>query len=277
MCNPRRLEVHLVEEIEQEWQATVHQSASSRLEVNERLERVISLAPRPATDGESGETAAARQLLGPAALAGLGEALAAGFRGWQGVPGQEGIFTRELGDLRLTFDTATADLLITAQRRSTVAGHAEASEDYRATIRRRLEIQEQGSYYDDGYGGLTEERVRPGVEKKAQQKLAEEKARAIEEGTQEARAAATERAAEAARRRAEAEAQNLGEKERQLLRQELDQLFSESLALLREEIAALTGETLRRSVLRLVRVNGGELRHCEETEDEIFIEAVLQR
>lgn len=265
MCNPRRLEVNLVEEIEEEWQATAEQSATARVEVSERLERVISLLP----------PGGALARLGPSAILNLGEALAAGFRGWQPVPGQAGIFTRDLGALRLTFDTATASLLITAERRSAVAGRGEAAEDYRATISRRLEIQEGGTVYDDGYSGLTEEAVRPGLERKAQARLEEEKARAIEEETREAREEAHRRAAEKAKQLAELEAQSLGEEERRLLKQELDELFRQSSALLREELAALLGETLRRSVLHLVRVNGGELRRCEENENEIVIEAVL--
>lgn len=274
MCNPRRLEVNLVEDIEEEWQATAEQSATARCEVNERLERVIPLGP-PRTNDPEGTPGARQALFGPAALEGLAEALAAGFRGWQAVPGQEGIFQRDLGELRLTFDSAAAHLLITAERSSSVSGQARASEDYRATIRRRLEIQEAGIAYDDGYQGLTEESVQQKLEKKAQDRLAQEKKQAIEEDTRQARDDAQSRAAAKARLLAEAEAQQLGEEERQLLRQELAELFARSTPLLREELGALLGETLRRSVLRLVRVNGGELRRCEETENEIFIDAAF--
>ncbi len=79
MCNPRRLEVNLTRQIEEECQATVEEDATAHVDVHERLERRIALADR----------------LGPSARLGLAAALAEGFRGWSRVDGEEGHFTNQ--------------------------------------------------------------------------------------------------------------------------------------------------------------------------------------
>lgn len=259
MCNPRRLIVNLTQQIEEEWRATTAQTATARVDVHERLERVIPLASR----------------LGPSSRVGLAAALAEGFRGWSRVEGEPGRFANQLGPLRLSFDTATAELVVSIERRSAVSGTASAEASYEATIRGTTEVEETGLAYEDGWRGRTVEKVQQEIEEKAQARMTSERQRLIEEQTREAREDAERRAATEAEQRAHEEAQALGEEERELLRQELDALFRESQPVLREEVAALVGETLRRSVLHLVRVNGGELRRCEETDDAIVIEAVL--
>ena len=120
--------------------------------------------------------AAPQARLGPSALEGLAEALAAGFRGWQAAPGQEFIFHRDLAELRLTIDTAAAHLLITAERSSAGAEQAQVSEVYRATIQHRLEIQEAGIVYDDGAA----EKAQLRAEAEAQQ-LGEEELRLLQQ------------------------------------------------------------------------------------------------
>ena len=119
MCNPRRLEVNLTQQIEEEWQATAEQSATANVDVHERLERVISLADR----------------LGPSARVGLATALAEGFRGWQAVEGEEGRYTHELGPLRLSLDTGSAELVVSVERQTSVSGTAMAEAAYSASIR----------------------------------------------------------------------------------------------------------------------------------------------
>lgn len=259
MCNPRRLVVNLTQQIEEEWQATVEETATARVDVHERLERVIPLAGR----------------LGPSARLGLSAALAEGFRGWRRVGEEEGCFTTEIGPLQLHLDTGSAELRVTADRQTSVSGTARAEADYRASIRETIAVEEGGIAYDDGWRGLTPEAVHQSLEEKAQARVSREREAAIERQSRPARDEARHQARATAQARAGEEAQALGAEERDLLRQELDALFQQSQSVLREEVAALVGETLRRSVLHLVRVNGGELRRCEETDDAIVIEAVL--
>ncbi len=259
MCNPRRLEVNLTQQIEEELQATAAASATANVDVHERLERVISLADR----------------LGPSARVGLTAALAEGFRDWQAVDGEDGRFTRELGPLRLSLDTGSAELVVAVERRTSVSGAASADASYSAQIRETVEVRETGTAYEDGWGGRTVEAVQQELEGKAASRVDSERRRVIDEQSREAREDAERRAADKAQERADDEAEALGEEERALLREELETLFQQSRSVLHEEVAALVGETLRRSVLHLVRVNGGELRRCEETDDAIVIEAVL--
>ncbi len=258
MCNPRRLEVNLTQQIEEEWQATVEEDATARVDVQERLERRIPLADR----------------LGPSARVGLAAALAEGFRGWRAVEGEEGRFTHELGPLRLSLDTGSAELVVSAERQSAVSGTASAEAGYSAQIRETVEVREAGTVYDD----TPEDAVvaaQQKLDEKAEVRMESERRRVIDEQSREAREDAERRAAAEAQKRAADEAEALGEEERQLLHKELEALFQQSRSVLHEEVAALVGETLRRSVLHLVRVNGGELRQCQETDDAIFIEAVL--
>jgi len=257
MCNPRRLIVNLTQLIEEEWRATAEETATARVDVHERLERVIPLGER----------------LGPSARLGLSAALAEGFRGWHRV--EEGRFTNEIGPLRLHLDTGTAELTVAVESQSSVSGTARAEAGYSATIHETIEVEETGIAYDDGYRGLTEEAVQKKLDEKAQARMASERQRVIDERSRSAREDAQRQAAADAQRHAEEQAQALGEEERKLLRKELEALFQQSRSVLHEEVAALVGETLRRSVLHLVRVNGGELRRCEETDDAIVIEAVL--
>lgn len=262
MCNPRRLEVSLVENIEEEWRATVEEEAVASREVTERIERVIEL-------GGTGPLAR----LGPPALEGMREALVAGFRDWRPTPERDGIFVSELGSLRLELDTGSARLTISAERRDTVTARSIASEEYQAHIEGRIEAQSTGDVHDDGWRGLTEERVRPEVERQVQTQMEKERQRLREEGSREARDAAASRAAAEARRRADELTVGLAETQQRQLRDALATLFEKSAVLIREEIAALLGETLRRGILRMVRVNGGVLCQYEETADEIHIEA----
>ncbi len=259
MCNPRRLEVRLTQEIEEEWRATAQEEATARVEVSERLERVISLADR----------------LGPSARLGLSAALAEGFRGWRAVDGEDGRFEIDVGRLHLSLNTGSAQLTVTLERESSVSATADAVIDYSAPVQGIVEVRETDIAYTDGWRGRDEETVQSQLEEKAQTELEREQQRLIEEQTREAREDAERRAAAEARRRAETEAAARGEEERTQLAEELEELLRESLPVLHEEVAALVGETLRRSVLHLVRVNGGELRRCEETEDAIVIEAIL--
>lgn len=259
MCNPRRLVVNLTQEIEEEWQATVAETATARIDVHERLERVIRLGER----------------LGPSARLGLSAALTEGFRGWRRAEGEDGCFVNEIGPLRLRLDTDTAELTVAVERQSSVSGTARAEAGYSASVRGTIEVEESGIAYEDGYRGLTVEAVQSKLDEQAQARAASERQRMIEEQSNSAREGARHQAEADARRQAEEQAQALGEEERKLLRQELEALFQESRSVLHAEVAALVGETLRRSVLHLVRVNGGELRQCEETDDAIVIEAVL--
>ena len=259
MCNPRRLEVNLTRQIEEEWRSTVEEDATVHLDVHERLERVIPLAER----------------LGPSARLGLAAALGEGFRGWDPVAGEAGRFTNQLGPLRLSLDTGSAELVVAVERQTAVSGTARAEAGYSASIRDTIEVHEEGTAYEDGWGGRTVGAVQEELDEKARARMESERRRVVDEQTREAREDAERRAGSEARQRAEKEAEALREEERKLLREELEALFQQSRPVLHEEVAALVGETLRRSVLHLVRVNGGELRHCEETDDEIVIEAVL--
>lgn len=259
MCNPRRLVVNLTQQIEEECQATVTETATARLDVQERLERVIPLGER----------------LGPSARLGLSAALNEGFRGWRRAEGEAERFTHELGPLRLSLDTDSAELVVAIERQSAVSGTARDEDEFRVSIRGTVEAEESGMAYDDGYRGLTPDVVQERLETNAQTRITNERQRLIDEQSREARENARSRAASKAQVRAEERAEALSEDERRLLRQELEALFQESRSVLHEEVAALVGETLRRSVLHLVRVNGGELRRCDETDDAIVIEAVL--
>jgi hypothetical protein len=259
MCNPRRLVVNLTQQIEEEWHATATETATARVAVSERLERVIPLGGR----------------LGPSARLGLAAALAEGFRGWRRVEGEESRFACEIGPLRLSLDTGTAELVVTAERRRSVSGKGSAEEGYDATIRGTVEVEKKAIAYEDGWGGRSVEVVQRELDDEARVAAAGKRQSLIEEQSREAREDARSRATASARHRAEKQAEALGEEERKLLRQELEELFQQSRSVLHEEIAALVGETLRRSVLHLVKVNGGELRQCQETDDAIVIEAVL--
>src|SRR6185295_5696027 len=118
MCNPRRLVINLTQLIEEEWQATAAETATARVDVHERLERVIPLGER----------------LGPSARLGLSAALAEGFHGWRRVEGEDGGFVNEIGLLRLRLDTNTAELTVTVERQSSVSGTASAEAGYSVPI-----------------------------------------------------------------------------------------------------------------------------------------------
>ncbi len=258
MCNPRRLEVNLSRQIEEELNATAEASATANVDVHERLERVIPLADR----------------LGPSARLGLSAALADGFRDWQAVAGEDRRFTRELGPLHLSLDTDSAELVVAVERQASVSGEAGAEARYSARIRETVEVRETGTVYDDSPEHAVTAAEKK-LKEKAESRMDSEHQRAIDEQSREVREDAERRAADEAQERAEDQAEALGEEERALLREELETLFQQSRSVLHEEVMALVGETLRRGVLHLVRVNGGELRRCEETDDAVVIEAVL--
>jgi hypothetical protein len=253
MCNPRRIEVPLTRQVEQGWSVTLEEQATAHAEAAERIEQVVPLG------------------LGATAQAMLRQALDEGFRGFV----REGaVYVRERGPLRLVYNPEGAVLTITAERRRLVAATATARVEASGTARGQVEVVGQGMTYDDAPDEHTA-RVEAHARRDAEAQAERATHALVDAQSREARDAAGAAARSKARAEAEGQAATQAEAARGDLAAELRALFDASRPALREEIGALVAETMKRSVLQLVRANGGRIQENREDDDEIVIKAVL--
>ncbi|MCP4663352.1 MAG: hypothetical protein GY856_48790 [bacterium] len=257
MCNPRRIEITLCEDINETWRDEIEDQVTVHRQVEAAIERTIPLRDR----------------LGQAARAELEDIFRQGFRGW--MLADNGQFTLPLGMITLGWDPESGELAVRAEMAEVVEATARGTAVAEAQVRAAVTAAGEGKYYDDGWGGHTQEKAEGEAQENAEEGLRDAKAEAIEEQTREAREAAQAEAADAASRQASAEAASKAAEREAQLRRELMNVLDQAGDLVRAEVAALVGEVMRRGVLRVVRVNGGRLLAQHEDETSIMIEAEI--
>lgn len=241
MCNPRRVLVRLAQVVREEWSRTVQARVAERTEISAQatLETQIDLAAE----------------LGDVALQELRGLLAEGYGGWQ-ADGPAYTLALENG-ISLRYSPESGRLEVQARLSETVEAAAEASGSYSGTIDTEVEVEGVGRYYDDGWGGHTEERAREAAERDAQARLAQARAQLVSD-------AARQQAEAQARAEAQTRLREEAERRQAILDERLDALLRESEEHVQAAIGALLGQTYRRAIIRLVNEGGGQVIQDQE-------------
>jgi hypothetical protein len=258
MCNPRRIVVSASRDIAEAWSRQVTRSValSSQVTGEARLRQ-------PLDDS-----------LGAPVLAALEALLDGGVDGWEETD-QGYRHTVEGG--YVLYDLEHGALEIVATLDDTVSGEASAAADLSGVLDEQLQTEQEGRYYDDGWGGRTEETARKEAEQAAQQ--------ALDEATRERLQAAGDQAEEAhaAELQAQAEAE---------ARQHLQQAADERRAALaaqasrhldtvglrcRQAFNGLLAGAYRDAILAYARAHGADGLSCHEDDGVVDIEFFVER
>jgi hypothetical protein len=208
MCNPRRVEITATRDIAELWQREIR--------------RVVELSGE--VTGEARVQQRYEASLGRPVLLLLERALRAGLAGWN-ADGE--CFRHEIEGGYVRYCPEHATLEIVAQASVVVSAQGEASETLEGRVEGSISASGTGNYYDDGYGGRTEEVARHEAEQRAHEHL---DAAARERVAADADAAeATHDAAVSAQAQARAQAQF--ERQRDERRRELEARAADRLGL----------------------------------------------
>ena len=138
MCKPRRVRVRATRELAHAWEQ----------EIRRRITRTAE------THGEARIREPLGDTVGIPALAAL-PAVLDRTPGWE--QDEDGVFRHALHGGALAYDPATRELEITARVVTTVTATGEAATVVRAEVNDTIEAEGVGTYYDDNWGGRTEE------------------------------------------------------------------------------------------------------------------------
>lgn len=183
MCNPRRIRVRATRELAEAWEQEVRRQATRSGSVSGEARVRESLA-----DSVGGPT-----------LAALTDVISQA-EGWVQTP--EGAFRHELDGGHIVFDPGSRELEIVAAVSGDVSVTAEASATFTTELSGTVDVQGEGVYYDDGWGGRTRESARREAERNRdlamERELRERRSRAERDAETSAGASVERRAAERA-------------------------------------------------------------------------------
>ena len=185
MCNPRRVRVRATRELAEAWEQEVR--------------RQVTRTGRAAGEARVRESLA--DSVGGPTLAALTDVLAQ-TDGWTEL--DDGTFSHELDGGVITFDPFTCELEITATVSAEVSATGEASTTVNTEVADTVEAEGEGVYYDDRWGGYTEETAQRDAERNLSAAMDEAIRRRREQASQEADEAAGDTVERQAAARAEA-------------------------------------------------------------------------
>jgi hypothetical protein len=262
MCNPRRVMIHLARCIEEAWRQTIETTASESGEVAE-LARLGADVPLDAEMGDMALDMLERVLSGEFE----------GFEPW--ARDDRGRYCRDLGDVTIVYDPKSRRLNIETQLSEMVSAEARGAAKASGFTVGQVTAEAVGRYYEDGWGGRTEERAMAEAQAEAERKLdqalkalhREQNAPAMEAAEAEAKAEAQERAREAL-----AQAQ---EEVRAALRERMQATLARAEERVYHVMNRAVGQAYRQTLRRVVRENGGRILKDEETGSVINMELEL--
>lgn len=262
MCNPRRVMVHLTDAIEEAWRETVTRLAQVEGEVQE----VARLTADIPLDAEMGELALAMM-----------ERLMRGeyeeYEAWQ--QDEDGAFRRQLEQVTLVYTPGSHQLVIEARLAEQISAAAEAAAEAAGFTVGEVAVEAVGRYYEDGWGGRTEERARREAEAEAERRLTEARA-ALHRQQHAAELAAAEAQAEAEAQARAAEVLEAARTEtRAALREQLQVMMADAQDAVYLTMNRLVGEAYRLSLIEMALQNGGRVVSDERSGAVINLELEL--
>jgi hypothetical protein len=257
MCNPRRIRVRATRQLAEAWEQEVTRQvtrvgeAAAEARVREPLESSVG-----------GPTLAALTMV-------LGRT-----EGWE--RGADGVFRHQLTGGYIAFDPSTRELEIVARESAEVRSVGEAATVVRAQVSDTVEAEGVGTYYEDGWGGITQDDARHAAEQDLDRSLSQ----ALRDRRDQARRAADDEAGDAlsqeATRRAEAAfAAASAARAAELRRRAAESLTSvgiEGRNLFHQALA----EAYRDAILAYARARHAENVHCSDGGNVLEIEFEMQ-
>lgn len=258
MCNPRRIEVTASRQVAEAWVREVHRVAT-QTEVVTGAARVLQ--PLDAS-------------VGAPALAALEQVLQAGLAGWTAVAGGyrhelDGGYVTYLADERALEIVATACAQVQGQGRSSAALSGQLQEELTATA--------EADYYDDGWGGWTQEHAHEQARRAAEARVLEAQTKRIEEQAQAAVAAQEGRLRAAAQQAAATDLAARAEQRRAELAREAAARLQTLGVHARQAFHGLLAQAYRQALLALARRRGAQNIICSDGADYLEIEFLLPR
>ncbi len=257
MCNPRRIHVTASAQLAEAWEHEIRRVATRS---GDAMAEARLLEPLDAT-------------IGAPVLVMLERALA-GTEGWE----QDGdSFRYTLDGGYLAYHADTQELEIVAQAAERVDVEVAAVETAHGEVAEHIEVRGTGTYYDDGYGGITEDDARRAAHADAQSNLELERQRVLAQAREQAEAlraveveasAAAQAEAEWARRTAQR-----AEELRGLAVQRLTALGIEGRNVFHRALAM----AYRDAITAYAQSRGAENFSCTERDGVVEIEFEMQR
>ncbi len=246
MCNPRRVMIHLTRAIEEAWRTTVEQVASAEGEVRE-LARITTDIPLADEMGDQALAMLERIMQGEFE----------GFEPWE--QDEDGNYRRDLEGVVLIYRPGGRQLIVEAGLTERISAEARGAAEAGGFTVGEVAVEAVGRYFDDGWGGRTEEHARKEAQARAEREL-EEKAEALHrrEHAAEIQAAETRALAEA-RESADAELEQQRRTTRETLRANLQNMLVQARERVHHTMNRLVGEAYRRTLIELVHQNGGRV------------------
>lgn len=262
MCNPRKVTINLSQCIAESWQKTIQAHAEGKEDVTE----IAHITAEVALD----------ETLGELALDMLERVLAGefdGFAPWE--KDEAGNYYYQLDQVRLQYQPVSHHLTLEAQLTSAIEATAHGAAQASGFTVGEVASEAVARYYDDGWGGQTEEQAKNQAKARAKQRLET----AVEALHREQNAVAFE----SAEAEAEAEAQRVLNAKlatqkaevRAALRDELQAMLATAQDKAQAIINQAIGEAYRQALRQLVLDNGGQIVVDEQTGTVINMELEL--
>ncbi len=262
MCNPRKVMVHLTEAIEEAWRTTIEQTATAEDEIQE-LAQITADIPLDAEMGDMALQVMERLMRGEFD----------DYAAWD--EDEEGNFRRDLGEVTLIYTPGTRQLIVEARLTELITIEARATAEASGLTIGEVAAEAVGRYYDDGWGGRTEEHARRDAQTEAERRMAAAtEALHREQHAGEIATAETAAQAEADARAAEQLAQ-IREDTRDALRQRLQVVMAEAEDRIYHTMNRLVGEAYRHSLIEMALENGGRVVSDERSGSVINLELEL--
>ncbi|HLN26520.1 MAG TPA: hypothetical protein VK395_02105 [Gemmataceae bacterium] len=246
MCNPRRVKIHLRRTVKEAWRSTVEQAATASGEVREQA-RVTLDIPLATALGELPLQMLERLLRGDFE----------NFDGWE--RDAQGNYRQALGEVTIVYEPGSRQLIAEATLVEQITEAARAAAEARGSTEGEVEAEGVGRYYSDNWGGRTEEHARQDAQAEAERRLAAAAENLHRQAHQAELAAAEQEARAQAQRLAEAQLEDRRMTTRQALRERLQNTLQQADNRLQQTVNRLVGEAYRRSLIEIVRQNGGRV------------------
>lgn len=258
MCNPRRIRVTATQQIEEGWERIVRRTVEMRGSVS----------------GEARVRQALDDSIGGPALVMLEAILASGHPDWAET--QEGYRCSVPGGY-VVYRPSDRSLEMVATLESEVMVSGEAEQRLQGVASGEVTAEGEATYYDDNWGGRTEEHAREEAAAAAQRRLDQARQARLEEDQRQAEAAAAESIESDAQRQAQVALEQAAAQRRA----ELDHQAAAHLEAVglqcRQRFHRLLGEAYRDAILAYAQANRAEGIECRDDGTTVEIEFLVRR
>ena len=262
MCNPRRVMIQLSRAIEEAWRTTVEQTARAQAEVEQTARITVDI---PLGDE-----------MGDLALEMLERLLRGEFPDYAAWQRDElGQYRRDLGEVTLLYQPGSRQLLVEARLAESISAEVRAAAEVSGFTVGEVAVEAVAGYYEDGWGGRTEERAQAEAQADGARKLAEAVEALHRSRHADELAEAESQAREQAERLAAAELAQRQADMRNALRTRLQGIMANAQERVRHTVNQLAGESCRHALIHLVQENGGRVLSDERSGSVINLELEL--